>query len=336
MRRLMSLTRSTIGSVIRVSSEKPKKLCFSCGKKLSFSSFRRDTKNEDGYRRRCKACDARRLAQRSAEKAVAAACPCSTPFTLRIFSAAALAADLAADERVPMSVWNKSLPPLSARFGPVPEGKIHDDFEEHYAMRRAQRYGWVARDHAHDMEAARPSDSPVPRLVPRVTDGAMGANVVSVSSSPPPPHTSAVGEEATWSRSGDDGSVPTAGGAGDGATAARRSHRSAAAIAAERERRAEFAAREAARLERKKHLVAAYAASFPSFDELFEEARLKALSLGRDSWVLHGVEWWPIPRLPRLAGADASGSVDLFRGGTVEADRQGAYVAVNVIGLVSR
>ena len=286
--------------------DSPKKLCFDCRKLLSLSSFRRDGKNEDGLRRRCKACDALRLEQRKAEAVVASYAPCSTPFSLRIFSAIALSADLTADRRVPMPVWHKSLPLPSVRFGPLPAGGIHEDFEDHYAKSRAQRYGWVARDHAHDMEAARPEGSPVPSLVPRVAPAAPAPVVLAAVDAPAP---------------------------------RARPHRSAATEELDRERHKVFMAREALRLERKQRLVSAYASSFPSFDDLFAEARAEALASGRDSWVIHGVEWRSIPYLPRFV-SDGS-AVPMF---CVEAASaltstnvlRGSYVVPNVIGLVSR
>jgi len=290
--------------------DSPKKLCFDCRKMLSLSSFRRDGKNADGLRRRCKACDVRRLDQRKAEASVALHCPCSTPFSLRIFSAAALSADLTVDRRVPLPVWRKSLPLPSVRFGPLPAGGIHEDFEAHYAKSRAQRYGWVARDHAHDMEAARPEGAPVPSLVPRIAPVALAVPTLVVQPL----------------RAVD---VPTH----------VRSHHSAADVELDQERHKVFMAREALRLERKQRLVSAYASSFPSFDDLFAEARAEALASGRDSWVIHGVEWRSIPHLPRFV-SDGS-AVPMF---CVEAASaltstnvvRGTYVVPNVIGLVSR
>lgn len=320
---------------------RPKKPCCDCRKVLSPSAFRRDVKNEDGLRRRCKACDARRADQRRAEVAIAACLPCATSFALRIFSAKALVADLAADRRVPMSAWNKSLPLPSVRFGPVPDGAIHEDFADHYARRRGQRYGWIARDHAHDVEAARPAGTPVPRPLRRdravrtaQVDAAdpcadpLGAGLLAAGSLDPagPPAGSSVGDGST---------VVGSRGAGGGMAGAR-SRRSAASREVERARHEEFAAREALRLERKVPLVRAYAASFPSFDDLFEEARAEALAAGRDAWVLHGIAWRAIPYLPRLVRGGSA--VLMFQAEVPSGDaRRGTYVvAAPVIGLVSR
>lgn len=298
---------------------RPKKLCCDCRKSLSTSAFRRDMKNEDGLRRRCKACDARRADQRRAEAVIAGCLPCTTPFALRIFSAKSLAADLAADRRVPMSVWDKSLPLPSVRFGPVPGGAIHEDFADHYARRRGQRYGWIARDHAHDVEAARPAGTPVPRPLRR--DHAVRVAPVDAPSTGNDP-----------AEAGDlQGSASTGGG-----KAGARVHRSAASMELERARHEEFVAREAQRLERKVPLVQAYVASFPSFDELFEEARVEALAAGRDTWVLHGIAWRVIPYLPRFVRGGAA--VPMFQVEALVADaRRGTYVvAAPVIELVSR
>lgn len=310
---------------------RPKKLCCDCRKALSPSAFRRDAKNEDGLRRRCKACDVRRVDQRRAEDAIVACLPCTTPFVLRIFSAKALVADLSADRRVPMSAWNKSLPLPSARFGPVPDGAIHEDFADHYAGRRGQRYGWIARDHAHDVEAARPAGMPVPRPLRRDRS----AHVIQIDVADPCVAIPGLGLPAVGSLdlAGVGLSEPLA---GDGAKGSRRARRSAASVELERTRREEFAAREALRLERKAPLVHAYAASFPSLDELFAEARAEALAAGLDAWVLHGIAWRAIPYLPRFV-RDGS-AVPMFQSETPVADaRRGTYVVASaVIGLASR
>lgn len=312
---------------------RPKKPCCDCRKVLSASAFRRDAKNEDGLRRRCKACDARRADQRRAEDAIAACLPCTTPFALRIFSAKALAVDLAADRRVPMSVWNKSLPLPSARFGPVPDGAIHEDFADHYARWRGQRYGWFARDHAHDVEAARPAGTPVPRSLRRDRVARVQAGVVDPYAGLPG-ILPVAGDGAEVDSSGDAGGA--GGNVGAGGKASARAHRSAVSRELERVRHEEFAAREVQRLERKVPLVRAYAASFPSFDELFEEARAEALAAGRDTWVLHGIAWRAIPYLPWFVRGGSA--VPMFHGEAPVVDaRRGTYVvATPVIGLASR